>query len=464
MRDMYKPGHKFYEYHKKTYGDPCKFGYHDFIPMLTAEKWDPDRWASLFKYAGADFAGSIGEHHDGFSMWDTEYNKFNAMDTGPKRDVVGEMAKALRKQGLRVVTTFHHLRLHWYDAGRALCPEGVGVNDPNYADLYGPAHEVFDSQSGIWLKGDLIKDPKVRLTDLLPAEYVENGYNKIIEVIDKYQPDQLQFDGGTCVRLGEDRIKKTLAYYFNSALKWGKEVVVSRGYDRNNPYVQSEIWGKEVMISRIIPTTCSVQNIERHFPNITLHHVNPDRWQTSTPIPGFSWAYVSDEEDKSAEEIVRHTNDLVDGIADVTSKNGITLLGVAPRADGTLPGAQVKILRGLGDWMKINKDALHGVDWRRTCEVGSLRFTRKGDYVYVIDLEKPEVPRTIPDITPKPGSVIRMMGSDKNLSWHMHGQHLVIDELPDPLPCKHAWVFQVNAGDERKTEEEALRNRSKMVR
>ena len=138
------------------------------------------------------------------------------------------------------------------------------------------------------------------------------------------------------------------------------------------------------MISRIIPITCSVQNIERHFPNITLHHVNPDRWQTSTPIPGFSWAYVSDEEDKSTEEIVRHTNDLVDGIVDVTSKNGITLLGVAPRPDGTLPETQVKILRGLGDWMKINKDALYGVDWRRPCEVGSLRFTRKGDYVYVV--------------------------------------------------------------------------------
>jgi len=443
MRDMYKPGHKTYEYHKEHYGDPLEFGYRDFLPMFTGEKWDPGYWAKLFKTAGADFAGSIGEHHDGYSMWDTKYNKINAMTTGPRRDVLGEMAEALRKEGLRVVTTFHHLRLHWYDAGRELCPDGKGVNDPQYEDLYGPAHEPFDPQEGMWLVGDYIRNPRTRLTDLLPESYVENGYNKIIEVIDKYRPDQLQFDGGTCVRLGEERLKKMLAYYFNSARSWGKEVAVSRGYDRNNPYVPSDIWGKEVMTSRIIPTSCSVQNIEWHFPRLTLHQVNPVRWQTSTPVPGFSWAYVSDEEDKSPEEIYQHVNDLVDGIVDMTSKNGMTLLGVAPRADGTIPEAQVAVLEGLGKWMKVNKKALYGSHWRTHCEEGSLRFVVKDGDLLAIDLERPGVPEVIGGVTAKPGSVVRMQGSDKELSWRQDGSNLVIDELPDPLPCDHAWIFRI---------------------
>ncbi|GAH34219.1 unnamed protein product, partial [marine sediment metagenome] len=201
--------------------------------------------------------------------------------------------------------------------------------------------------------------------------------------------------------------------------------------------------GKEVMISRVIPITCSVQNIERHFPKITLHQVNPDRWQTSTPVPGFNWAYIDDLEDKSPVEIHNSVNALVDGIVDVTSKNGVTLLGVAPRADGTLPESQVEILNQLGDWMKINKTALHGTDWHSPCEAGSLRFTVKGDYLHAIDLEKPGIPEVVPGVTPEPGSVIRMLGSNKDLSWHQDGSNLVIDELPDPLPCDHAWAFRI---------------------
>lgn len=444
MKHMYTPGHKLYKYHVKTYGDPVEFGYHDFIPMFKAEKWDPDRWAKLFKNAGADFAGSIGEHHDGFSMWDTKYNKFNSMDMGPHRDVVGEMAQALRKQDMKVVTTFHHLRWQWYDAGRKLCPEGEGVNNPEYSDLYGFPHEHADEDRGLWLIGNQIKDPGVHVADIIPDSYLENGYNKFIEVIDKYQPDQLQIDGGTCVRLGDERLRKMLAYYFNSAIKWGKEVGVSRGFDRNNPYIKSIVKGREMFTSQVIPISCSIQNIESHFPNTSLEVVNPDKWQTSSPIPGFAWAYIDVLESKTEEESYNGLNDLIDGIVEVTSKNGVILLGVAPRADGTYPESQIEVLNKLGDWMKINKVALHGVERRIPNAAGSFRFTVKGDYLYAIDLEKPVLPEVIPGVSPKEGSEIRMLGSKQNLSWHQQGSNLVIDELPDTLPCDHAWVFRIN--------------------
>jgi len=107
---MYKANSGVYRHHCDTYGDPTEFGYHDFIPMFKAQKWDPDRWATLFKSAGADFAGPIAEHHDGFAMWDTQYDPYNAMDMGPCRDIVGEMVRAVRKQDMKVVITFHHMR------------------------------------------------------------------------------------------------------------------------------------------------------------------------------------------------------------------------------------------------------------------------------------------------------------------------------------------------------------------
>ena len=94
-------------------------------------------------------------------------------------------------------------------------------------------------------------------------------------------------------------------------------------------------------------------------------------------------------------------------------------------------------------WMKVNKKALHGSNWQTRCEEGSLRFVRKDGDLLAIDLEKPGVPEVIPGVTAEPGSVIRMVGSDEELSWHQDGSDVVIDELPDPLPCDHSWIFRI---------------------
>ena len=443
-RSMYVPGHGVYEHHCKMYGDPLKFGYHDFIPMFKAEKWDPNRWAELFENTGADFAGSIAEHGDGFAMWDTDYDEYNSMDMGPHRDIVGEMAQAVRNRGMKVVTTFHNLKWDFYDDGRRLCPKGVGVNDPRLSGLYGPLHEPADPKSSTYGQINRPKDP---VEDAVPEAFREEGYNKFIEVIDKYRPDQLQIDGGTCASLGQERLEKMLAHYFNSARNWGKEVVVTRGYSGRHPYSPSEMWGKEVMISRVIPLSCSVQNVEHHFPAVTPRTPFPDRRQATTPVPGFGYSYVAGNEDKTPAQIEDSVNALVDGMVDVKSKNGVTLLGVAPRADGTFPDSQIGILRKLGEWMRVNKEALHGADCRIPCSAGTLRFTRKAGFLYAIDLAKPVAPAVIPAVTPVPDSSIRMLGSDKNLAWHQENGDLVIDELPDPLPGDYSWVFKIRVSD-----------------
>jgi len=135
---MYREGTPQYEYHVKTYGHPTAFGYKDFIPQFTAEKFDPDAWAELFKRAGARFAGPVAEHHDGFAMWDSQLTEWNAARMGPKRDVVGELAAAIRKQGMRFMVAMHHAENWWY------FPHWRGefdTADPRYAGLYGPPHD-----------------------------------------------------------------------------------------------------------------------------------------------------------------------------------------------------------------------------------------------------------------------------------------------------------------------------------
>ena len=109
-RRMHEKNGDFYQHHIDNYGDPADFGYHNFVPFFKAENFDPVEWADLFLDAGAKFAGPVAEHHDGFSMWDSDVTPWNAKDMGPKRDVLGELFKEFEKRGMKTIATFHHAR------------------------------------------------------------------------------------------------------------------------------------------------------------------------------------------------------------------------------------------------------------------------------------------------------------------------------------------------------------------
>jgi alpha-L-fucosidase len=137
--NMYREGTAQWEYHVKTYGGSEKFGWKDFIPMFTADKFDPDEWAEAFAGSGARYAGPVGEHHDGFTMWDTLYNEWNATRMGPRTDVVGRLEKAIRKAGMRYLIALHHAENWWfYPHWR----KEFDTSDPRYAGLYGEAHDL----------------------------------------------------------------------------------------------------------------------------------------------------------------------------------------------------------------------------------------------------------------------------------------------------------------------------------
>ena len=410
--DSEQPNFGVYDYHLKTYGDPCdEFAYHEFVPKFKAEKWDPDAWAELYKYSGADFAGVAAEHGDGFIMWDSEFDKFNAMDKGPKRDLLGEFFEAARKVGMKTVATFHEPPGEMFNAAREYCKEGSPIFDPEYADLY-----------------------EISSFNVLN--------NKLIEVVDKYLPDQIWFEDAYC---GEENWKEFIAYYYNKGEAAGKEVFISQKHD-------------------LAPLSCSIFDIEGGiFPDgkwewAGMTEPQEQRWQKDVPIGNY-WAY--------AEGVgCRPVNMLVDGIVDRISKNGVTLLDVAPKADGTLPQAQIDGLKELGKWMAINKEALYaarcapfnegGVD---TWAAGTIRFTEKGKYLYAIDLgnvwpttrgfadygdsNPPKVPLTIPGVNAIEGSEIKMLGSDESLPWRQQGDDVVIEKLPEPLPGDYAWSFKI---------------------
>src|SRR5699024_836911 len=134
-RNMYMPGGKVNEYHKKNYGPLDEFGYKDFVPLFKAENFDADAWARLLAEAGERLAGRVAEHADGFSMWDSEVNSWNSKDREPHIDVVKKMSDAIRKQDMKVITTFHH---QWHWGWYPTFNENVDAGNPQYAELYGP--------------------------------------------------------------------------------------------------------------------------------------------------------------------------------------------------------------------------------------------------------------------------------------------------------------------------------------
>ncbi len=101
-RRMYQENDPAYKYHLEHYGHPSVFGYKDIIPLWKAERWDPDKLMALYKKAGAKYFVSMGTHHDNFFLWNSKINRWNAVNMGPKKDVVGIWQQAAKKQGIEV--------------------------------------------------------------------------------------------------------------------------------------------------------------------------------------------------------------------------------------------------------------------------------------------------------------------------------------------------------------------------
>ncbi|MGD1043225.1 MAG: alpha-L-fucosidase [Sedimentisphaerales bacterium] len=356
---MYDVNSPTYKHHVKTYGEPNKFGYPDFIPMFKAEKFNADEWADLFKKKGAQFAGPVAEHHDGFSMWASSVNPWNAKNMGPRRDCVGELEKAIRKRGMKFVTTFHHERSGLYE---------ITKNGKTYwTGRYEFVKRYFP---------DLLNDPcRAIMYGYMPAEkFYQMWQDKLIEVIDHYHPDLMYFDSW----LDEipDKYKmEYLAHYFNDASRLDKEVLVMSKYGQ-------------------LPREVSIEDYEKG---------RADKLRlTDDTISRGSWCYTENLGIKKPLEIVRT-------LADIVSKNGQLMLNISPKADGTIPDNQKKVLLEIGDWMKQNGEAIYGTrpfveygEGPTKMETGGgfakmkggysakdIRYTRKGDTVYAIVLGWP---------------------------------------------------------------------------
>jgi alpha-L-fucosidase len=414
-RQMYLQGTPEYEHHLKTYGAHKQFGYKDFIPQFKAEHFDAQAWASLFVQAGARFVVPVAEHHDGFAMYDSALSRWNSAQMGPQRDIIGELGQAVKSHGMVFGVSSHRAEHWWFmNGGREFDSD---VQDPAYADLYGPAvatpNSKINDQSD-WKSRDWTPRPD--------AAYLEDWLARCCELVDKYQPQLFWFDWWIEQIVFQPYMQRFAAYYYNRGLDWDKGVAIN--YKNQTFPLEAAVWDIE---------RGQLSGLRRPF------------WQTDTSVSKNSWGYIQNHDYKLAADIIQ---DLVD----IVSKNGALLLNIGPRPDGTIPEPEQAMLREIGAWLKVNGEAIYTTrpwkvfgegptavadggftDTQRAAYTGQdLRFTHKPGALYVTALAWPGETLTarslaLGQLDAAQIRSITLLGSAGELAWRQDVQGLRVD-------------------------------------
>lgn len=334
------------DWHTKTFGAPQDFGYKDFIPLFSQEKFNADEWASLFRRAGARMVMPSAQHHDNFALWDSDVTPFNAKKMGPKRDLIGELAGAVRRAGLKFGVSNHGMENFTFINPSA---ELTAKLKTAQADLYDPAWAAFYNVAD--------------RSDAAMTRFLSDWTLRNFELIDKYQPDLLWFDNGINLRVLDPLKLRVAAYYYNRARGWGKEVSISTKYVAFAPSNDD---------TKQIGSIVDFEKIGVRSPAA----IRPSPWMVDDVI-GSTWGYTDGMTVSDGATIVRR-------LVDTVSKGGFYLLNLSPKADGTIPREQQRTLLDVGAWLDVNGEAIYGThSWIQHADK-AWRFTVKEDVLYAI--------------------------------------------------------------------------------
>ncbi|MDE3201922.1 MAG: alpha-L-fucosidase [Acidobacteriota bacterium] len=426
-RNMYIPTEGAYKDFRARFahGDDSK-GYKDFIPMFKAEHFDAEVWAKLFKDSGAQYVVPVAEHHDGFSMYDSGLSDWTVVKMGPKRDTLGELATAIRAQGLHFGLSSHRVEHNFFfEGGRRIRSD---VNDPKYASLYGPAHQWISKPGG--LTNDWTYVSEAWANDWLARDS---------ELVEKYKPEIVYFDWWIGQPNMRPYVAKFAAFYYNYAIAHGYDGVINfKDYALDHQ--------------------AAVMDFERGQQD----HIVPQHWQTDTSISDKSWGYIEHDTYKSPQF-------LIDQLIDIVSKNGNLLLNIGPRSDGTIPEAERERLLDMGAWLKVNGDAIYGTTPWTTfgegptkVEAGAFhdtdtkpytpedfRFTAKDENVYVIGMTCPKDNKAVihslgwaHEGASIPIGNIELLGTTQKVTWTQGANALEVN-LPSGMECKYAYALKL---------------------
>ena len=276
----------------------------------------PRQLMALYKKAGAKYFVSMGSHHDNFFLWNSKIHRWNAVNMGPKKDVVGLWQKAAKKEGLRFGVSEHlGASFTWFQASHGADKSGpmAGMpydgNDPQYQDLY---HGKAAANDTGWLTNNPV--------------WQREWFDSIKELIDNYRPDLLYSDSP--MPFGNVG-RSMLAHFYNQDMaKNGGKLEAVYNCKQNSQ-------GKWV------------RDIERGV----AEGISPEPWQTDTSIG--DWYYRTGQKYKTSKEIVQM-------LIDIVSKNGNLLINIVQTPEGDLEPDMLRTLDEIGAWIAVNGKGIYG--------------------------------------------------------------------------------------------------------
>ena len=468
-RGMYEEGSDQYKYHVEKYGHPSKFGFKDVINEWKADKWDPDYLVGLYKKAGAEYFVALANHHDNFDLYESKYQKWNSLNLGPKKDIVGGWAKAAKKHGINFGVSVHAAHAwSWFETaqrsdkngdmagvpydGKVTKKDGAGKWWAGYdpQELYAQDHPLSENSldNGMihkqWNWGNGVSVPT--------KAYNEKFFKRTVELIDKYQPELVYFDDTALPMwpVSDVGLKIASHMYNNSIKKHGslKAVITGKILDEEQ-------------------RKCMIWDIERGQSD----KIEPTTWQTCTCLG--SWHYDKRIFDQHRYKTAKN---VIQTLVDVVSKNGNLLLSVPMRGDGTIDTDELKVVEEIGSWMEVNKEAIYGSrPWDVFGEGPStinaapltaqgfnegknkpytsedIRFTKKGNILYAIILGSPqEKILMIKSLGKGKGLLktkinsIQLLGYEGTLGYELGDSGLTVNLPESNLKYDYSYVLKIS--------------------
>ena len=428
-RNMYVEDSPQYLYHVRHYGHPSKFGYKDIVPLWKAENFDPEELMALYKKAGAKYFMAQAMHHDNFFNYDSKIHRFNSVQMGPHKDIVGLWKEAAGKEGLHFGVTEHHgASFEWMNTNKLCDTKGpyAGVpydgNDPEYLDFY------HDNKHTI--------RPGARHHYTWDESWYPRWYEAIREVVDKYEPEVLYSDGALPFYRNyattEDPtyipgLSMTAHLYNSSAAKNGgvNQAVYLHKDSREEFYRVGLLDFERSMGTEI-----------RKYP-----------WQTDTCLG--RWFY-------DVRAIYKGPKLVTDLLVDIVSKNGNLLLNIPQRPDGTIDDECRDTLEKLAEWIAVCGEGIYGTRPYEVCGEGptvgkaeeetiwtryDIRYTRKGETVYAFLLAGADVVLLHELRNAEAVKKVTLLGYGE-VPYNTQLGVLTV-KLPEKLPCEYSNCLKI---------------------
>ena len=460
-RNMYIQGSRQYQSHVKQYGHPSQFGYKDICHLWKAERWDPDTLVKLYKRAGAEYLVSLATHHDNFDCWNSKHQFWNAMNIGPKRDIVGTWARVARANGLRFGVSYHGTPHRTWDEFLPVRYKS-DTTGPLAGVPYDGMQTIADGKGKWWegLDPQLLNGKPHKKNTPCP-EFVQQFMLRVQDVIDSYNPDILNFDDGTKFTFDDggtgapdlkvwlgipDLAPQIMAYFYNKNIQSHSgrlEGVVDL------KEVEEPIWG----------------TLTRDLEGGLTDTLQASPWQTEACIGEWHYKRALFEN-----HTYQKASLMIPLLVDIVSKNGNLLLSIPLPGHGEPDSDELAFLEEFAQWQTVNSEAIKGTrPWKIFGEGPStevknvpayqfskykfdhtdIRFTTKGDTLYAIALGWPLdgkiLVQSLADNSPhytRQIHKVELLGSNSEVKWKRGVQGLKL-QVPDTPPCRYAFSFRV---------------------